>query len=229
MNRPGGNAVPVAAGQGIDNRAGRRRRLWIAVPLGVVAALAAAWLVGLLVFVQSIVAAPVPAAGATDAVVVLTGGSNRLDAGLVLLRDGRARSLFVSGVDQKVRAEEMRTLLIGTGVHLTDEQLRCCVALGYLARDTIGNAAETAAWMRQSGFRSLRLVTSNYHMARSLLEFRHVMPDTVIVPHPVLPEDVRLDSWWSYPGTLRLFAIEYVKLIGAALRIWLVLPLGGGD
>jgi uncharacterized SAM-binding protein YcdF (DUF218 family) len=86
------------------------------------------------------------------------------------------------------------------------------------ADDTRGNAVETAAWIREQGFGSLRLVTANYHMPRSLLEFRHAMPDIEIVPHPVFPENFKQDEWWLWPGSASLLASEYSKYLVALLR-----------
>ena len=155
-------------------------------------------------------------AEATDAVVVVTGGSGRLAAGLQLLEAKRAAKLLVSGVD---RATGMAELLKHTPrpEGLT-EDLQCCVALGYLAGDTVGNAAETAAWMRDQGFRSLRLVTANYHMRRAALEFRMAMPDLSILTYPVEPSGISRDSWWQSRGTLGLMVTEYTKYLVTAAK-----------
>ena len=99
--------------------------------------------------------------------------------------------------------------------------MECCITLGYSADSTIGNAYETADWMRDQGFRSLRVVTANYHMRRSLLELSMAMPDMELVPHPVVAPTVHLDEWWLWPGTANLLVNEYNKLLVASLR-WLV-------
>ena len=82
----------------------------------------------------------------------------------------------------------------------------------------MGNAAETAAWMRSRHYSSLRLVTSNYHMRRSLLEFSIALPEADVVPHPVAPNAVRLADWWRWPGTLALIVNEYNKYLFALAR-----------
>jgi uncharacterized SAM-binding protein YcdF (DUF218 family) len=97
-------------------------------------------------------------------------------------------------------------------------KLACCIELGHSAQHTIGNAEETAAWMAEGGRRSLRLVTAAYHMPRSLALFRRLMPDIVIVPHPVFPESVDLDAWWYDWGTFSLIAGEYSKYL--ASQVW---------
>lgn len=146
----------------------------------------------------------------TDAIVVLTGGSERLAEGLRLLTEGRAKKLFVSGVYRGVDVEELLRLSRDA-----PENLACCIVLGYEADDTRGNARETAAWMAKEGFQSLRLVTSAYHMPRSLLELRRLMPGMEIVPHPVFAEHVRQDDWWNWPGSTNLLLQEYFKYLAA--------------
>ena len=81
-----------------------------------------------------------------------------------------------------------------------------------------GNAVETAAWMKEQGFRSLRLVTASYHMPRSLLEFNHAMPELEIVPHPVFPAPFKGSNWWRRPSNAQLVAIEFTKYLIARLR-----------
>jgi uncharacterized SAM-binding protein YcdF (DUF218 family) len=152
-------------------------------------------------------------AAATDAIVVLTGGSLRLQSGIDLMREGKGRELFVSGVNQAVHRGE---LLRGLGN--TPQWLACCVVIGHQAENTQANAQETARWMRRQGYHSLRLVTAWYHMARSRLEFERAMPDIEIVPHPVFPERVKQQHWWAWRGTAGLLIGEYAKYLAALFR-----------
>jgi uncharacterized SAM-binding protein YcdF (DUF218 family) len=78
--------------------------------------------------------------------------------------------------------------------------------------------------MAMEGYRSLRLVTANYHIPRSLLLFHAAMPDTEIIPHPVTPDSVKLYEWWKHPGTIMLLATEYNKFLVANLRLRLKAP-----
>ena len=158
----------------------------------------------------------------SDAIVVLTGGSDRLAVALDLLTADKGRKLFVSGV---YRGVDVRQLL-DLSQH-SPEDLSCCVVLGYEADNTRGNAIETAVWMKEQGYRSLRLVTATYHMPRSLLEFRRTMPDIEIVPHPVFTDSFKRDDWWRWRGTLTLVAVEYNKYLLTLART-LVAPAGGG-
>ena len=176
-------------------------------------ALFALWFAGLLWFATALPREVGDAGERTDAIVVLTGGSARLSQGLDLLAQERAQKLFVSGVYRGVDITELFRVR-----QQSPDEFACCVSLGHEADDTRGNAVETAAWMRAQGFESLRLVTANYHMPRSLLEFRHAMPDFDIVPHPVFPETFKQDEWWLWSRSASLVASEYSKYLISLLR-----------
>ena len=150
----------------------------------------------------------------TDAVVVLTGGTLRLDAGLAILDQGSAEKLFVSGVHRGVEVSELLRQS-----RLNPDRMACCVVLGYEASDTTGNAGETAQWVAEQGVETIRLVTAGYHMPRSLLEFRAAMPEITIVPHPVFPTHVKVEDWYLYSGTAELLFGEYTKSLLAIARL----------
>jgi uncharacterized SAM-binding protein YcdF (DUF218 family) len=192
-------------------RARRRFYFWWCT-LG---ALVAFWLAGLIAFAADIPDRLEDGATHTDAIVVLTGGSGRLETGLALLRQGLGDKLFVSGVYRGIDVNELLRLS-----RQKPDPLECCIILGHSADNTWGNAAETAQWMKQEGFHSLRLVTGNYHMRRSLSEFRSALPDAVIIPHPVFPDAVKRDRWWLWPGTAHLIVGEYMKFLLGQLRQW---------
>tara|TARA_B100000315_G_scaffold256942_1_gene304250 strand:- start:1033 stop:1707 length:675 start_codon:yes stop_codon:yes gene_type:complete len=191
-----------------------KRRLRL---LGVVLiVLFAIWAYGLFAFVGIIPHEPTKVERVTDAIVVLTGGSERLKEGLTLLTDQKAKKLFVSGV---YRGNDVRRLL--EIQQRSPADLLCCINLGYTATSTAGNAIETAGWIEKQNYRSLRLVTANYHMPRSLLEFHHLMPEIEIIPHAVFPEQFKRVQWWAWPGTAALIISEYTKYIVASARRYL--------
>jgi uncharacterized SAM-binding protein YcdF (DUF218 family) len=149
-------------------------------------------------------------------VVVLTGGSERIEAGIALLRSGLGRKLLVTGVADGLTLEDV----IGADA-LRLEEVACCVELGHTAANTAGNASEAAQWLARENFTSLRLVTGSYHMARSLLEFRRAMPGAQLIANPVFPNHVKVEQWWRYRGTAALIASEYAKYLRATLTTFL--------
>ncbi len=193
-------------------RARRRVLSGWAAALGLAAL---AWGAGLVWFAQSIPRDVEDPDSTTDAIVVLTGSAGRLAAGLDLLERDRARKLFVSGVYRGVDVAQLLKVARRPG-----SDLECCLVLGHAADDTRGNAAETARWIAEEGYGSIRLVTANYHMRRSLLEFRRTMPAVRIVPHPVPQPEVMVHRWWTWPGTFQLVVTEYGKYLVALVRPW---------
>lgn len=173
------------------------------------------WSAGLVRFANAIPTAVVDPIRRTDAIVVLTGGSDRLTTGLRLLAEDRAERLFVSGVHPGVNVGKLIRL---AGRPASDLDSR--VEAGHDAIDTSGNAAETAVWMRQRGFRSLRLVTSSYHMPRSMFEFSVALPEVEVIPHPVLSDRVQQRVWWLQPGMAALIVGEYNKYLLASVEHW---------
>jgi uncharacterized SAM-binding protein YcdF (DUF218 family) len=161
-------------------------------------------------FLAEAAASPGMPLARTDAIVVLTGGAERVETGLRLLDEGVAPLLLVSGAAPRLTLAELAR------AHGRDPaRLASRVALGHAAVTTIGNADETAAFARARGLSSLRIVTAGYHMPRAMLELRRALPEATLVPHPIQPAALRDGStgpWRSW--TLRLG--EYVKLLAAA-------------
>ncbi|MGH7076412.1 MAG: YdcF family protein [Stellaceae bacterium] len=181
--------------------------LWRYLPLVFVLAVMLAWLGGLLWFATQVPETVDDDNTVTDAIVVLTGGGQRVQEGLNLLAHGKGRKLFISGVYRKT---DLAALLRTS--HHEPSWLSCCIVLGHDADNTRGNAAETARWMHAQHFHSLRLVTASYHMPRSLLEFRRAMPNMRIIPDPVFPKGAGR-RWWLRPRAIGLVISEYVKYL----------------
>lgn len=171
--------------------------------------LAASVLVWLLGFVLFAVMLPQPApAGRSDAIVVLTGSGGRIERALTLLEDGQAPRLLVTGVAEQVRPAEF-----AAEYDVPAATMRCCVTLGFAALDTRGNALETVRWVGENRVRSLRLVTTDWHMRRAIVELEAVMPpDIVIVPDAIRSEP-----------SLFILLLEYHKLLAA----WVVARVRG--
>lgn len=175
------------------------------------------WLAAFTHFVAIIPRNPVGDLVTTQAVVVLTGGSLRIAYGFELLEKQKAKRMFITGVGKE---SDMVALLdenqASSRVRRMAEKGKKIV-LGYEADSTRGNAEETARWMKQKHFKSMRLVTSNYHLPRSLIEFRRAMPDVIIIPDPVFPEEFQLHRWWDDGVSRNLLFSEFHKYLAAWL------------
>ncbi len=150
-----------------------------------------------------------------DAIVVLTGGKSRIIDALKLLNAGKGKRLLISGVHQST-SRKVLAKLVPAQINL----LNCCVDLDKAARNTIGNAAETATWAFKHQFKSLIIVTSNYHMPRSLVELQHVLPQVTLIAYPVVVDSVPVTRWWTNPGTAQLLLSEYVKYLATVMRLF---------
>jgi uncharacterized SAM-binding protein YcdF (DUF218 family) len=170
-------------------------------------------LAGFFIFVNSIDRTERSPAARTDAIVALTGGAQRIGDAIDLLERGYGKRLLITGVNERTSRDQIARLNPGQR-----RLFECCVDLDYRARNTIGNAIETRRWMQDNGFRSLIVVTSNYHMPRTLTELDHVLPGARKVPYPVVTGAIHLEHWWREPDTARLLVYEYAKLLAVYLR-----------
>jgi uncharacterized SAM-binding protein YcdF (DUF218 family) len=188
--------------------------LWMALLVAVLVAGGFLWYVGRLPVPE------VPFSRKADGIVVLTGGAFRINEALDLLSSGYGKRLLISGVHPNTRSAEIS--------RLNPEHRRwfsCCVDLDYSALNTVGNAIETRRWVRDRNFKSLIVVTSDFHMPRAMAELEHQIPDVVLVPYPVISERVRVDAWWTSPSSARLLFSEYLKYIVVLIRLRLELAI----
>jgi uncharacterized SAM-binding protein YcdF (DUF218 family) len=178
--------------------------------LAVLTAVALAFLVGFIGFARSVHdAAPQDPLPEADAIVALTGGgTERLETGMTLLEEGRGRRLLISGVNPKVKDNEIEALLGGA-----PDMFACCVDLGRFAEDTLGNAAETAAWAQRNGFDRLIVVTDDYHMPRSIAELRIAMPTVTLIAYPVKTRVTAPGRWQADLGAAGRLGVEYIKYL----------------
>ena len=183
--------------------------------LTLIAILALVWLVGLFAFadrVRNLTPADDPARA--DAIVALTGPSaERVNVAVRLLEQGKGRRLLISGVNREVRRQELRALTPGS-----NRLFNCCVDLGFEAEDTSGNAREIAAWAETKGYDSLIVVTSDYHMPRSLVEIRSAAPGVTLTPYAVSTPSLDDTRWWKAAVTARRMTLEYMKYLAALTR-----------
>lgn len=163
------------------------------------------WALGFIWFAMTL-PRPAEANARTDGIVALTGGGGRIPHALRLLERGTAKRLLVSGVDREVRPREF-----AAEYKVPSGQMECCITLGYDAVDTRSNALETARWIKDHKLKSIRVVTTDWHMRRAIFDISEEAPkETVIVEDAVV----------SRPS-FRVLFLEYNKLV-ARLLAWAI-------
>ena len=195
---------------------GRRRFGVRRVVAWIMLAAILAFALGFVWFASQISTSEVTLTRNADGIVVLTGGSSRVNDAFELLASKRGRRLLISGVYPATNRGEISRVLPEY-----ERLFACCVDLDRTAVNTLGNAIGTKRWAQAQGFRSLIVVTSGYHMPRALAELAHQLPGVEFVPYPFVSERLRAEPWWSHIATARLLFSEYVKYIVAAIRIQL--------
>ena len=168
------------------------------------------WFLGLGAFIYSASTFPSDRHANADAVIVLTGGNGRIEAGLRILAKHRAVRMFISGVDGTAKLNEVLAL------HQRYSRYASFVEIGQSSYNTISNAQEVKAWIIKNNIRSIILVTADYHMERSLYEFRRILPDITIYAHPVM----RTKNWWLTRHMAFVLLKEYNKY-----AVWRILNI----
>jgi uncharacterized SAM-binding protein YcdF (DUF218 family) len=141
-----------------------------------------------------------------DAIVVITGGKGRIEHAATLLAEGKGERLLIAGADPSVRKVDLVRRL-----NAPRQLLDCCVDLGSESVDTRSNAEEAKRWLDRRRYKSLRLVTSDWHMRRAHYEFNRQLESDI----KVIPDAVRTE-----PNFMTLFA-EYNKYLLRRLSVWL--------
>ncbi|AQX28507.1 MULTISPECIES: YdcF family protein [unclassified Bartonella] len=147
-----------------------------------------------------------------DAIIVLTGGKNRIETGLKLLEKGLGSRLLISGVNTTTHPKKLIRM-----ININPQLFSCCVDIGHQAINTQGNAEESANWVKKHRYKTLYIVTHDYHIIRSLLEFQYLMPNINFIAYPI-KQDVS-DNWIKQAHQIRLLALEYIKNICVKIRM----------
>jgi uncharacterized SAM-binding protein YcdF (DUF218 family) len=149
---------------------------------------------------------PAPATSPTsDAAIVLTGGPGRIEHGVDVLRQHRAKRMLIAGVDPAVTKADLARRVAGSS-----KWLACCVDLGSESVDTRSNAEEASRWLLRGRFHSFRLITSDWHMRRAQYEFARVLG----ARYQIVPDAVQTE-----PSFFTLFG-EYNKYLLRRVAVW---------
>tara|TARA_A100000171_G_C2125783_1_gene143428 strand:+ start:465 stop:1055 length:591 start_codon:yes stop_codon:yes gene_type:complete len=167
------------------------------------------WSAGLAVFIYDMETFTPPRPRKANAIVVLTGGADRLKVGVSLLKNDLGEKLLLSGVNKKVRKKDLPVTK------------SLPIDFGYQAKSTIENAYEARRWLQQESAHSFFLVTAHYHMRRSLLEFHQRLKNIDVIPYPVRPDAFKENEWFQNLTLVTLVISEYNKYILALCRAFL--------
>ncbi len=168
------------------------------------ALVALAYLLGFAVFMLTLERTAPPSR--TDAIVVLTGGAGRIPRGLALMEDGMAKRMLISGAESTVKPNEL-----AAANNASRRLFACCIDLGYEAVDTRSNADETARWVTSRKFRSVRLVTAEWHMHRARMELASVLDGKVTVIGDAVPSN----------PPFAMLVREYNKYLVRRVALWI--------
>ena len=200
-----------------------RRWLRLIIFLGLV------WSSGFIWFSLALQADNTGAVAKADAIAVLTGGRDRMMVGVDLLQQGKGQRLLISGVNPNIGDDHLRRVL-GldklAGPKQGTKLFACCIDVGRVAPDTVGNAMEIGTWAQLHGYDTVIIVTAAYHMPRALVEARRISPALKLQPFPVYPDNVKLEQWWAFGGTARVLASEYNKYLISLARVSLLDAIG---
>ena len=184
------------------------------------------WLfvLGFVLFAARVNRTPDATLARADGIVVLTGGPARIEEAARLLQDRRGGRLLISGINPQTGRDSIQKL-----TQLPSAKFDCCVDLDYAAQDTIGNATETRKWVALHHYSRVIVVTSRFHMPRSLAELGRALPGVELIPHSVPFQRDAASPWWLNMRTTRVIVSEYVKFIPAAARLIVARTFGSWD
>lgn len=160
------------------------------------------WLFGFIWWLHHIYHFPTPTEK-VSAIIVLTGGQERIKKGISLLDKNPEAPFLISGVHTIKHLNEV--------AKYSDYQTH--IDIGFEATTTAQNAQEVKEWNAQKKSGTIHVATSHYHMDRSLLELRYAMPRTKFIPYTVISHQFRELRWLSRPRNLHLLFKEYNKFL----------------
>ena len=149
-------------------------------------------------------------------IVVLTGNTGRLVLGLDIMSNNIKSRMLITGVAKVVKYPEI----------IKNRNIkRDRIDLGYKAQTTLGNAIETASWIKEYDIKDIILVTDNWHMQRALLLFNITMPNIEISPYPIESMNFKMKDFLQFDKKNFFIYKEHVKYIISHMQViylWLI-------
>ncbi|KXF79596.1 hypothetical protein ATN84_06400 [Paramesorhizobium deserti] len=170
--------------------------------------------VGFLAFCEKVTNMQEPATvPVADGIIVLTGGQARIETAIGLLKEKHGKRLLISGVHPSTKRKALQRV-----THADEALFNCCIDIDRSALDTVGNATESAKWIKAHDYRRVIVVTNNYHIPRSMAELSRTMPDVEFIPYPVVRTDLNQENWIKQGDALRVLMTEYIKYLRSMAR-----------
>ena len=163
------------------------------------------WIIGFVIFLLYVVSFKFSDLSHADALIALTGGEYRVQTAIDLLAQNQADKLLITGVNKKIAPTSV--------LAKAPEDIKSRITLGYQATTTKENAIETKDWIRHHGIKSIILVTSFYHMPRSYLEIKALIPDVKMSFYPIWPKQFDQSMDWIYTKSAYQLFLEYHKFL----------------
>lgn len=143
-----------------------------------------------------------------DAVIVLTGGQNRIKDGINLQKKYKIKKLFISGVNNKTSLEE-----IFEAQDLDKNDLKENIEIGKMAKSTIGNRKEVEKWAKINSIKKVALVTSDYHVPRSYLLFKSSKIIESVEVYPSFGSKFTAENIFKDRSSTKIVFVEFFKYL----------------
>jgi uncharacterized SAM-binding protein YcdF (DUF218 family)/glycosyltransferase involved in cell wall biosynthesis len=163
-----------------------------------------------------------------DAIVVFAGGvgesgqagggyQERVKKAVDLYRAGLAPHIVISSgfVFAFKEAEVMRGLAESSGVPPS------AIVLETDAANTRENVINTRGILKRSGWRTILLVSSPYHMRRALATWKQAAPEVTVIPAPVEQSQFYAHDRGASFGQIRGLLQEYVAIVDYWWKGWI--------
>lgn len=146
-----------------------------------------------------------------EAIVVLTGDRKRIPMAIELLRLRGSPLLIISGTGKGATLTELinsQSRSAGNAQEIWKK-----IIIESQSTSTIENAVETGKILKRQGTNRVILITSEYHLPRSLAVFRSVVPGPEYFAYPVASEFTGMLQleWVAFPEGAWKFFLEYWK------------------
>lgn len=148
-------------------------------------------------------------------IVCLAGGTGRIETAFELFANGYGEELLIIGAGPKTSLSTLlRTLPSSVVEKLSPERLDQ-IFVERESRNTIENAYIITQRLKHRPKRdTMLLITSSYHMRRSLMILKNSLPqETEIIPFTPMKEQFSRNDWFKSWLGIQVTGYEYLKFL----------------